>query len=74
MVAGAGAEVEVAVVTVVAVDVPTTSTVKLAERTFSPYSLSLLLTPILATPTRRFIKVGVATMALPNSKLSRLLP
>jgi hypothetical protein len=47
-------------------DVRTTSTVKLAKRTFSPYSLSLLLTSIPATPTRRFIKAGVATMAMPN--------
>lgn len=73
--AEAGLAVEkVAVEKAAVVDVPTTGTVKLAKRTFSPYSLSLLLTPIPATPTRRFIKPGVATMAIPNSTLNKLPP
>jgi hypothetical protein len=67
-----GVAVKVAVEKVAVVDVPTTSTVKLGKRTFPPYSPSLLLTPIPATPTRRFIKAGVATMAMPNSTLSKL--
>jgi hypothetical protein len=70
--AGASEEVGVAVEKVAVVDVPTTSTVKLAKRTFSPYSLTLLLTPIPATPTRRLIKAGAATMAMLNSALSKL--
>ena len=72
MVEAGASEVGVVVEKVAVVDVPTTSTVKLAKRTFSPYSLSLLLTPMPATPTRRFIKAGVATMAMPNSTLSKL--
>ena len=69
-----GVAVKVAVEKVAVVDVHTTSTAKLGKRTFSLYSPSLLLTPIPATPTRRFIKAGVATMAMPNSTLSKLPP
>ena len=72
--AGASEEEGVAVEKVAVVDVPTTSTVKLAKRAFSFYSFSLLLTSIPATPTRRFIKAGVATMAIPNSTLNKLPP
>ena len=79
MVEAGASEVEVVVEKVVVekvavVVVPTTSTVKLAKRTFSSHSLSLLLTSIPATPTRRSIKAGVATMAIPNSTLSKLPP
>ena len=72
--AGAPEEVGVAVEKVAVVDVPTTSTVKLAKRAFSSHSFSLLLTPIPATPTRRFIKAGVARTAIPNSTLNKLQP
>ena len=72
--AGAEQGVVVGAVENAVVDVHTTSTVKLAKRTSSPYSLSLLLTPIPVTPTRRFIKVGVAMMAMTNSRLSKLPP
>ena len=74
MVVEEGAEVGVVVEKVAVVDVPMTSTAKPAKRTFSHYSLSLLLTPIPATPRRRFIKAGVATMVTPNSALSKLPP
>lgn len=74
MVEAGAPEAGVAVEMVAVVNAPSTNTVKVAERTFSSYSLSLLLTPIPATPTSKFIKAGVATMAQPNSSPSKLPP